>query len=266
MDPEIKRRAEGALARADAAIFEAHATRDQYAPYMDAARAIAMPYGIELEPIDSARAQLDRAVARDALGIPQDAQLLLCVGTVEPRKAQVSLVQAFRRVAERHPDARLALVGARDDDYSPRVQEFIAAGPHADRVHFVGVVDREVWSWYGAADFLVCASDVESLPRTVLEAMAFELPIIATDIYGLPEIVEHGVNGWLLPPCDMHALADTIELALGTTEEERREMGRASRQVVEQDHQFGPYAERVADLLEQLAAGRWPPMVDARAE
>ena len=50
------------------------------------------------------------------------------------------------------------------------------------------------------SDLLVCASDVESLPRTVLEAMAWELPVLATAVYGLPELIEDGETGWLCRP------------------------------------------------------------------
>ena len=66
------------------------------------------------------------------------------------------------------------------------------------------------------SDLLVCASDVESLPRTVLEAMAWELPVLATAVYGLPELIDDGETGWLCAPRDVDALADGLRRALAT--------------------------------------------------
>ena len=68
-------------------------------------------------------------------------------------------------------------------------------------------ITPDVDPWYGMADILVCASDIESLPRTVLEAMAWETPVLATSVFGLPELIDDGETGWLCEPRDMLALA-----------------------------------------------------------
>ena len=88
-------------------------------------------------------------------------------------------------------------------------------------------------TWYGVSDFLVCASDVESLPRTVLEAMAWERPVLATRVFGLPELIDDGRTGWLCEPRDIEALATGIDRALSTGPEERAAVGRAARELVE---------------------------------
>ena len=64
-----------------------------------------LPYGLDLAPIDAGREHFDPAAARREAGIPEDAELVICVGTVEPRKAQLPLAQAFELIAESHPDA-----------------------------------------------------------------------------------------------------------------------------------------------------------------
>ena len=76
------------------------------------------------------------------------------------------------------------------------------------------------------SDLLVCASDVESLPRTVLEAMAWELPVLATAVYGLPELIDDGETGWLCAPRDVDALADGLRRALTTEPQQRQEVAR----------------------------------------
>ena len=102
----------------------------------------------------------------------------------------------------------------------------------------------DVQRWFGLSDLLVCASDIESLPRTVVEAMAWEIPVLATSVFGLPELIEDGVNGWLCEERDIAALAEGLSRALGADREERRRIGRAGREQVLAEHRIEPYAAR----------------------
>lgn len=257
LSPSVRRRAEGALSEAAVAVFEADATRRLFEPPLPAGRGLVLPYGLDLEPIEAARAGFDRAAARRSAGIPEDAEVVLCVGTIEPRKAQLPLTQAFGGIAERHPRARLVFVGGREDADTEAVADFVdAAGLH-DRVDVIPVTP-DVLPWYQLADLLVCASDIESLPRTVLEAMAFETPVLATDVFGLPELIEDGKTGWLCKPRDVLALASALERALSSSPEERRRIGRASRELVVERHNLGRYGREVARLIEGAIAGESP--------
>ena len=94
-------------------LFEAEATRRIFDAYLKPEQTHVIPYGIDLAPIDAEREHFDRAATRREAGIPEDAELVICVGTVEPRKAQLPLAQAFELIAEKHPRARLAFVGMR---------------------------------------------------------------------------------------------------------------------------------------------------------
>ena len=100
------------------------------------------------------------------------------------------------------------------------------------------------------SDLLVCASDVESLPRTVLEAMAWELPVLATAVYGLPELIDDGETGWLCGPRDVDALADGLRRALSTEPQQRQEVARRAHQLVKKRHDLPTYAARIAELLD----------------
>src|SRR5258707_321288 len=147
--PEIRARAEGALSEAAFAIFEAEATQRLYEPLVGASRCLTLPYGLDLSPIDSDRADFDPADARRRAGIPVSAQILLCVGTVEPRKAQVPLTQAFELIADRHPDARLVFVGGRNKDpHSLALKECIDSSRAADRIELIPITP-DVQRWYG---------------------------------------------------------------------------------------------------------------------
>jgi glycosyltransferase involved in cell wall biosynthesis len=99
------------------------------------------------------------------------------------------------------------------------------------------------------ADLLVCASDVESLPRTVLEAMAWETPVLATDVFGLPELITDGETGWLCQPRDLEALAEGLDRALSSSPEERAAVARAARALVAERHSLPRYGRQIAELL-----------------
>jgi len=257
LEPEIRQRAETALADAALAIFEADATRRLFEPPVREGRGVALPYGLDFAPIEAARAGFDRAAARREAGIPEDAEVVLCVGTIEPRKAQLQLAQAFGSIAEAHPKARLVFVGARDDLDSEALADFVEAIDLGDRIELIPVTP-DVHPWYQLADLLVCASDIESLPRTVLEAMAFETPVLATRVFGLPELIEDGETGWLCEPRDIKALAAGLDRALNSSPEERRRLGGAAREIVLRRHDLPTYGREVSKLLERVAAGEAP--------
>jgi glycosyltransferase involved in cell wall biosynthesis len=265
LHPDVRARAEAALAGAAVGLFEADATRGQYEPYIGADRCVTLPYGLDLTGLGAARASFDRAAARRERGLREDERVVICVGTVEPRKGQVPLVQAFGLVADRHPDARLVLIGGRDDLDTHVLERYVRECAPEGRVEVLRVL-ADTWPWYGLADLMVCASDVESLPRSVLEAMAWETPVVATAVFGLPELIEHGRTGWLCEPRDVRALADALDRALETPDAELREIGRAARERVEGRHELGRYASACARLLAEAATGERVAVAGERGE
>ncbi len=247
--PEVRRRMEQVLGEAALAIFEADATRQIYEPLLPG-RCLTVPYGLDLRAIDELRAGFDRDEARRRLSVPPDAELIICVGVIEARKAQASLAQAFDLIAERHPKARLALVGAEETADSEALARWVGSSRLAGRIELVPSTP-DVQQWYGVADLLVCASRIESLPRAVLEAMAWELPVLSTAIFGLPELIDDGSTGWLCEPGDTRSLADALERVLAIDPAERRRVGVAARRLVETRHDLDAYATRVAQLFDQ---------------
>jgi D-inositol-3-phosphate glycosyltransferase len=216
-----------------------------------------LPYGIELGRIEPFRRACDPFETRRRLGLPDAATVILCLGVIEPRKAQTCLAQAFGAVADQHPDAVLALVGE-------SAMPHLAAHNHALRDHLgrAGLAARTTviplvdapYDWYAVADLFVCPSDVESLPRVVLEAMAFEVPVLASRVFGLPELIEHERNGWLCEPRDVGDLAEALDGALRTAPVRRAEIGREGWRTVHARHDAAAYVERFATLLEGLAS------------
>jgi glycosyltransferase involved in cell wall biosynthesis len=250
-DARVRARAEAAFRSAAAVVFVAHATRDLLADLGDPRRFVTIPYGIDFDEIDAFMASVSRAEARRRLDLAEDATVLICVGTIEPRKAQTVLAQAFGIVAADHPDALLAFVGARSDNFTKVLTSYVRAASLGDRVRVVSVTG-DVYLWFRAADALLLPSDVESLPRTVLEAMAFSVPVVATRIFGLPEVIEDGVTGYLCEPRDVHALVDALRRFLGTSSVERERMAAEAARFVRARHGSRGYAEAYGRLLRRL--------------
>jgi D-inositol-3-phosphate glycosyltransferase len=250
LSPQLRKRAEAAVAGAETLVFEADATRRLFEADAGAACCLTLPYGLDLGPIDAWRASFDMREEREKAGIALDAELVVCVGTIEPRKAQNTLAQAFDLIAAEHPRAHLAFVGGREDPDCEALEKLIEArGETGNRMHVIPITP-DVHSWYGMADLLVCASDVESLPRTVLEAMAWETPVLATNVFGLPELIDDGETGWLCEPRDLEALAEGLDRALSSNAAERAAVARAARALVEERHSLPKYAKQISQLLQ----------------
>ena len=253
LHPYVRDRFAASFAAVAAAVFEADATRSLFSDRIGEGRSIVVPYGLNLDEIDRYRQAHDRSAARAALGRSDDEVLLLCLGTIEPRKAQTRIAQAFAEIAESHPDATLALVGDRGGAYSDALKETIRRSGLEARVEVVPIVP-DTYPWYRAADILVLASDIESLPRTALEAMAFETLVASTSVFGLPELIEDGRNGYLCPPNDLGALANMLSRAIGAGPQERAVIGAAGRATIERTHRSEGYGRAYERLLEAIVA------------
>jgi glycosyltransferase involved in cell wall biosynthesis len=257
LHPYVRAQAEQALRSAAAVVFEAEATRRLFLPDADAERLVTLPYGIELEAIDASAGGRDRTELRRRLGIDPDARVLLCLGSIEPRKAQAMLAGAFAQVSERHPDAQLVLVGETDHGYSAKytaaLHEYIARAGLAGRVRVEPVTD-DPYSWHAVADLLVCASDVESLPRAILEAMALGKPVLSTRVYGVPDLIDDGRTGYLCDMRDAGDLARGLDRVLSAPRDELQAVGAAASEHVRKRHDPAAYAAQVAALLEGLVA------------
>ena len=246
--PHVGRRVHEALAGAAGLVFVAEATKRLFEPYGDPARMRTLPIGLELGDIDDFRRDVGPTGARRALGVPDDAVLLLCLGTLTPRKLQAPLAQAFAAVADEHPEARLALVGDRGGDYSAGLRDFIARAGLGERCSIVPATP-DAYSWHASADLFVLASDEESSPITILEALAFDTPVLASSVFGVPELIEDGRHGYLCEPNDVGDLARSLERVLAIDPRERERVARAGAERVRERHDPDRYAGALYEML-----------------
>jgi len=147
-----------------------------------------------------------RNAIRSELGIDPGAPLVGAIGALTPEKGHRDLLAAFRSVAADRADAVLIIAGDGPDRAS---LESDARTLPPDRVRFLGHRD-DVPRILGALDLLVMPSRSEGLGTTVVDAQMAGLPVVATRTGGLPELVEDGVTGLLVPPADPPSLASAI--------------------------------------------------------
>jgi len=118
-----------------------------------------------------------------------------------------------------------------------------------DVVRFVGAVNQdEIRTYYQRADIFALASFAEGIPVVLMEAMAMEIPCVATRITGIPELIEDGVSGLLVSPSDVEGMAAAM-LRLMESAELRESLGKAGRQRVQQDYELAVSADRLAEVF-----------------
>ncbi len=157
----------------------------------------------------------DRGVARERLGVPADAAVLLYVGNLKRAKGCVDLVDAWVALAPDFPALQLVVVGEGAERAS--MTERIEVAGLGARVRFTGSQSHAALAdWFVAADLLSLPSHNEGVPNVVLEAMACGLPVVATRVGGIPEVLpDHA--GLLVPPHDPAALQAALRSALRST-------------------------------------------------
>lgn len=156
---------------------------------------------------------------------------ILCVARDYPRKRIGDLVQAVARLRRRLPDVQLRIVGdgPLHADHIGLVERL---GLHGNVVFLGAIADESVKREYAHADVFCLPSRQEGFGIVFLEAMAAGLPLVSTTAAAIPEVVQHGTTGILVPPRDVAGLAGALFLLL-TDYERRKQYGAAGRQAVE---------------------------------
>lgn len=170
------------------------------------------------------------------------------VGRQDENKNQLMLLRAFARLYAAEPEIRLILAG--DGPVHHQLQEQARKLGVGQAVEFPGMVDC-VEDYYAVSDVYVQSSYREALPMSILEAMAAELPIVATDVGGLRDLVKE--NGVLVPAGDEDGLYEAMHSLYRRKEAERAEMGKRSASIVEQGYSSKQMAQQYLRLYRDMA-------------
>lgn len=171
---------------------------------------------------DTARA---RVQVRDSLGLPQDAVLLLTVGRLGPQKGHELLIPILDAIVDQFPSAHFVWIG--EGEKRDALEAASATLRHRDHLHLPGWVSN-VPDWLHASDLFVFPTYYEGLPRAVMEALPAGIPVIASAVSSIPEIIEDGVSGVLVSAHDANEWKARIVWALEHPEDCAR-LGRAAQ-------------------------------------
>jgi len=168
-----------------------------------------LPNGIFLEKFKG----FSKQIIRDKLKIHFNEKIIIFVGELKQVKGVKYLIKAFKIINQKVPKAKLFLIG--DGKQKKELEELVEKLNLKQNVVFVGkVMNEDVPEYMVASDIFVLSSLSEGLPVTILEAMASGLPIIATKVRGLSEIIKEGENGFLVKPEDPDEIAEKILLII----------------------------------------------------
>ena len=203
--------------------------------------------GVDLSRYQSSE---DRGALRERLGLETDRQYILHIARFHPVKDHQLLVESFALVAAARPDADLLLAG--DGPVRTNIEERVRALGLDTRVHFLGV-RRDVPDLLASADVFVLPSLSEAASLTLMEAMASGLPVVVTAVGGNPELVTHGVEGFLIPRGDARGGAEALLTLLGDPSLRRR-MGQAASARAQSQYRLDATVQRYGELYARLAS------------
>jgi glycosyltransferase involved in cell wall biosynthesis len=212
---------------------------------LDPAKVRVVANGVDVAAIDSAR---PGPLVRRELGLPESSPVIGLVGRLDHwGKGHKELFEAMAILKERHPVHALIVGGGRRID---EIKALAASLGLDGEVHFLGT-RRDVPDLLNAMDIFVLPSYSEGVSLALLEAMAAGLPVIATAVGGLPEVVTDGENGLLIPPRDAEALATALARLLEASDFAKK-LGQNARKHVREHFSLDRLGREINEIYEEL--------------
>jgi glycosyltransferase involved in cell wall biosynthesis len=217
---------------------------EAYRRFVPRQEVIALPNGIDCRPY----AHIPTVATR-----PTDPLRLIYIGRIAREKGLYESLQAMRLAFELGVDARLTVAGAGDEE--PRLRRYAAALGIAQRTTFVGpVFGSDKVNLLAGADVMLLPSYAEGLPYALLEAMAAGVPVLATPVGAIPDVVSPGTHGYLVPARDGKSLAEALALLAGDREK-LAWMSRACRRRVRAVYSIERLAGELSVRYRELICG-----------
>jgi glycosyltransferase involved in cell wall biosynthesis len=195
---------------------------------------------------------VDRDVKRKELNLDDSDQIIGNIARFFPNKDHACLLRAFKLVVERIPSAKLLIAG--DGPLRNELFGLTEKLALTSTVKFLGN-RRDIPELLRIFDVFALSSIKEGLPITLLEAMASEVPIVATDVDGNPEVVVHNQTGYIVPARDPNSLADKI-ITLLMDKEKAKHMGKTGRVRAEEEFSFEKMSAQYDALYSSLLNGK----------
>lgn len=244
---ELAYRATDALATLSTNVCQAGAVRYQRVGAVPAGRMIAVPNGIDVDAFHYSPERRARARAELELG---DRFVWLAVGRLEEPKDLPTMLRAYAGLP---PGQRLLLLAGVGPLHEEAEALAGTLGIAPETVRFLGQ-RGDIPDLMSAADAYLMSSAWEGLPLVLIEASAAKLPIVTTDVGGTAEVVQDGVNGFLVPAGRPEELAAAMLRMEGQTEAQLAAMGAAGLALAHERYEIGAVAQRWISLYKELGA------------
>ena len=212
-----------------------------------AARCVLIENGIDLAAYGRT---LPVEAAKESLGIPKGRLVIGAVGRLEPEKGFDQLIRAVDRLCRTGLDVGLLIIG--DGSQEAALGELVAQLGRPDRFR-LGGYQADPIPCYQAMDVFALSSLREGLPNVLLEAMALEVPVVATAVNGVPRLVQSEENGLLVEPGSIDALVYGLHRLL-TDDRLRSRLARGGRHTVEEKYSFSMRMAKVRAVYDELMA------------
>lgn len=208
-----------------------------------------IPNGVDIEQFRPSPVSGD---LRDALGLAADNPVVLFAGRFHPVKGLPLLFKAMQEVLPHYPNARLVVAGGGNEAEESKIKAELTSCNLRAAVIFAGKVPHEnMRDYYSLASMLVLPSQMEATNIAAMEAMACGIPVVATAVGGMPEVVQDGECGFLVPPGDQTAMAGAIKNLL-SDDGARGKMGEVARKRAVEHFAWRKIAERTVQFYEQV--------------
>lgn len=205
-------------------------------------------YGVDLEKFSPNGSVASK---RKELEFDDKTVAIVIVARLEKVKGHRYFVEAFSRIAAKHPNASVIFVG--DGAERKMLEELVNKAGLQSQIRFMGI-RRDVAQVLNAVDFFVLPSIAgEGLPNVVLEAMACSKPVVAADVGGTAEAVKDGENGFIFPPKNIEKMAESLEKLI-TNHELRKQFSTNSRRIAENDFSLQKEINAFQELYQRLLA------------
>jgi glycosyltransferase involved in cell wall biosynthesis len=191
--------------------------------------------------------EISKQQAKEDIGLKADSFVFGTIGRLTLTKGYSYLIDAFAQLKGQIPSAHLIFVG--EGRLQNELEREAAETPYADSIHFLGQ-RSDITSILKAIDVFVLSSIAEGLPRSLLEAMAAKVPCIGTKVGGIPEILADGKFGYLVPPKNAGALAETMMKTANISEQEREKLIKKAQQRVVDEYSHEIVRKKLENIYE----------------
>lgn len=198
--------------------------------------------------VSRVKVKKSKSLTKKELGIENNSPVIGTAGRLVPIKGTVWLLQAAQVLLLKLPDLRVLIIGDGPERY--RLRQLTSEMGIESQVIFTGQRD-DVYDLISCMDVFLLPSLSEGIPMVLLETMALEIPIVATNVGGIPELLRNGQTGYLTPPRDARALAEACQYLL-EHKEEAEIVARKARQLVEGNLSVRVMVEKVAQIYRSL--------------